>query len=59
MKAHEECHNEAFRTALDKGKDEVSGVMNQKQPTREAIVDAAAAIREAMDLRIAERWRGY
>ena len=46
-KANEKSHDEAFRTVLDKRKDEVSGVMNQKQPTREAIVDAADTIREA------------
>ena len=46
-KANEESHNGAFRTALDARKDEVPGVMNEKQPTREAIVDAADATREA------------
>ena len=46
-KANEESHNGVFRTALDERKDEVSGVMSQKQPTREAIVDTADTIREA------------
>ena len=35
-KADEESYGEAFRTALDERKDEMTGVMNQEQPTREA-----------------------
>ena len=46
-KAKEESYDEAFRAALDKRKDQMSGVMNQEQPTREALEQAADAIREA------------
>ena len=43
-KAKEESYNEAFRAALNKRKDQMSYMMNQEQPIREALEQAADAI---------------
>ena len=46
-KANGKAYNKAFRAALDERKYQMIGVMNQECPTREALEDAADAIREA------------
>ena len=46
-KANSEEYNGAFRAALDERKDKMTGVMNRGRPTREALENAADAIREA------------